>query len=194
VSPLFDPALAHQLLDDPARDRWQKPEQVVRALGLRSGERVADIGAGSGYLLPHLSRAVGPTGQIYAEEVQPAYLPSLRAHAKKLKNVRVVLGTTEDPALPDHRIDCFVLLTVYHEVEKPVTFLEQLKRDAAPGARLAIIDFDAGRKGDPPAPVGHDVSTDAVLAEAQAAGWKLVHRHEFLSSQFFLVFERSDSR
>ncbi|MCC2671363.1 MAG: hypothetical protein K0Q72_3834, partial [Armatimonadetes bacterium] len=122
VSPLFDPALAHQLLDDPARDRWQKPEQVVRALGLRSGERVADIGAGSGYLLPHLSRAVGPTGQIYAEEVQPAYLPSLRAHAKKLKNVRVVLGTTEDPALPDHRIDCFVLLTVYHEVEKPVTF------------------------------------------------------------------------
>ena len=78
VSPLFDPALAHQLLDDPARDRWQKPAEIVRTLQLKAGDHVADIGSGSGYLLPHLSRAVGAKGRVYAEEVQPAYLRALR--------------------------------------------------------------------------------------------------------------------
>src|SRR5688500_5429049 len=68
VAPLFDPALAHSLLEGPERDRWQQPERIVRALGLRPGDTVADVGAGSGYLLPYLSRAVGPTGTVYAEE------------------------------------------------------------------------------------------------------------------------------
>jgi hypothetical protein len=66
----------------------------------------------------------------------------------------------------------------------------RLRRYAAPGARLAIIDFDAGRKGNPPAPVGHEVAEQAVIAEAREAGWALKERHDFLPSQFFLVFRR----
>ena len=190
VAPLFDPARAPDLLEEPGRDVWQQPARIVRALGLRPGNVVADIGSGSGYLLPHLSRAVGATGRVYAEEVQAEFLPALRRQAGTLPNVRVVLGTASDPRLPQSGVDCFVLLTVYHEVQQPVAFLRTLRaRYARPGsARLAIIDFDDNRKGQPPAPAGHWVAEKNVLAEARAAGWELAERHEFLSSQFFLVF------
>jgi ubiquinone/menaquinone biosynthesis C-methylase UbiE len=188
VAPLFEPARAHDLLEGPERDRWQQPAGIVEALNLQPGQTVADIGAGSGYLLRRLSRAVGPKGKVYAEEIQAEYLADLRKRAKALGNVEVVLGTAEDPALPAASIDCFVMLTVYHEVRQPVEFLRGLKRFARPGATLAIIDFDARRKGDPPAPVGHEMPEQEVIDEAAAAGWDLTARHEFLSSQFFLVF------
>lgn len=188
---LFDPALAPALLDDPKRDRWQRPEQIVRALKLRPGEAVADIGSGSGYLLRHLSRAVGSNGHVFAEEIQEAFLPTLRKRARALGNVAVVLGTAQDPRLPPASIDCFVLLTTYHEVQQPVAFLRTLHRFARPDARLAIIDFDPNRRGDPPPPEGHAVAEADVIAEARKAGWSLAERHGFLarSSQFFLVFE-----
>jgi predicted methyltransferase len=188
ASPLFEPVLAPELLEGGARDRWQHPARVVRELGLRPGQTVADVGSGSGYLLPYLSRAVGPAGRVYAEEIQSGFLPALRRRAAALHNAHVVLGTADDPRLPRHAIDCFVLLTVYHEVARPIPFLRTLHAAARPGARLAIIDFDAARHGNPPAPIGHEIADVTVIAEARAAGWQLVARHEFLSSQFFLVF------
>jgi predicted methyltransferase len=188
VAPLFDPAKAHSLLEGSDRDRWQRPKELVAALKLRKGERVADIGAGSGYLTPHLSRAVGPTGVVDAEEIQPEFMPSLKRWASKLSNVRPILGTASDPGLEPGSVDCFVLLTVYHEVQNPVEFLGRLKMASAPGARLAIIDFDAARRGEPPAPVGHELPEADVIAEASAAGWTLKERHELVTSQFFLVF------
>ena len=191
ASPLFEPRLAHALLESPERDQWQQPERTVRALRLQRGEVVADVGSGSGYLLPHLSRAVGSEGRVYAEEIQEAFLPQLRRRARELGNVRVVFGTADDPRLPAGGVDCFVLLTTYHEIERPVPFLRRLHAAARPGARLAILDFDATRNGDPPAPAGHDVWEGDVMAEARAAGWELAERHEFLSSQFFLVFRPS---
>jgi predicted methyltransferase len=190
VAPLFDPSQAHSLLEDPKRDRWQQPDRIVRALRLKPGDAVADIGAGSGYLLSYLSKSVGPTGTVYAEEIQEEYLPDLERRAEALRNVRVVLGTAGDPKLPSRSVDCFVLLTVYHEVQQPVSFLHTLQAAARPGARLAIIDFDASRKGDPPAPAGHELPEGDVLVEARAAGWELAERHEFISSQFFLVFRQ----
>ena len=188
VSPLFDPALAPSRLETHERDRWQQPSWIVDTLHLKKGDTVADIGSGSGYLLPYLSRAVGSKGVVIAEEVQDGYLPPLRDRAKHLPNVRVVLGTVEDPQLPVRTVDTFVLLTVYHEVDHPVDFLKTLRKYGRTNARLAIIDFDANRKGDPPAPDGHYVSEAALLLEAKAAGWELVERNEFISSQFFLVF------
>ena len=191
-SPLFDPAMADALLESADRHRWQKPADIVRALGIRPGMAVADIGAGSGYLLPQLSNAVRPTGRVYAEEIQAPFLAKLRSRAARHKNVTVVRGTPTDPKLPLRRIDRFVLLTVYHEVQNPVAFLKTIQRYAAPKARLAVIDFDAGRGGDPPAPPGHELPESAVISEARAAGWTLVEKHEFLSSQFVLIFKQTD--
>ena len=190
-SPLFDPALAEALLEAPDRDRWQKPAEIIRALNIRSGMTVADVGAGSGYLLPHLSRAVGPEGVVLAEEIQDAFIPRLRRAAKTLANIRIIRGTAADPRLPARGVDRFVLLTVYHEVDDPVRFLRTLHRAAKPGARLAIIDFDIARGGRPPAPPGHELPESDVIAEAGAAGWEFTEKHEFLSSQFVLVFRQS---
>jgi predicted methyltransferase len=187
-SPLFDPAAATEQLEGPERDRWQQPERIVRTLRLEPGMTVADVGAGSGYLLPHLSRAVGHSGMVFAEEIQADFLARLQRRADDLGNVRVVHGTSVDPCLPPESVDCFVMLTVYHEVGQPVILLRSLRKAARPGARLAVIDFDAARKGDPPAPKDHHVPERDVIVEARAAGWELVERHEFLPSQFFLVF------
>jgi ubiquinone/menaquinone biosynthesis C-methylase UbiE len=191
VAPLFEPSLTKAYLEGPERDRWQQPARIVKTLRLRPGSVVADIGSGSGYLLPYLSRAVGPAGRIYAEEIQRPFLSPLRVRSKKLRNIRVVHGTAEDPRLPARDVDCFMLLTVYHEVQKPAAFLSKLRSYAKPGARLAIIDFDDNRHGQPPAPVNHWVSEKDVLEEAKEAGWELAERHEFLSSQFFLVFRQA---
>lgn len=190
VSPLFDPALAPTRLDTKERDRWQQPARIVAALHLSRGQTVADIGTGSGYLLPYLSHAVGPHGSVIAEEVQEEFLPALRRRARELHNIQVTLGAIEDPKLSVRDVAAFVLLTVYHEVDRPVDFLANLRKYAAPGARLAIIDFDKSRKGSPPAPVGHEISEAAVIQEANAAGWELAARHEFIPSQFYLVFRQ----
>lgn len=194
VPPLFEPARAGDVLDHPDRDRWQRPAEVVRELGLRPGETVADLGAGSGYLLEHLSRAVGPDGMVYAEEIQPEFLPALRRKAEVLGNVRVVLGNPTDPRLPPRSVDCFVMLTVYHEVQDPVGLLRRLRTSARPGARLAVVDFDPDRAGDPPPPADHSVREADVLREAGAAGWTLRRRVEGWGSQFFLVLEAVPTR
>lgn len=140
-APLFPPWEARALLEAPSRDAWQQPTRIVASLGLRAGDTVADVGAGSGYLEPYLSAAVGPLGRVYAEEIQPEFLPSLRERARRFSNVRPVLGRADDPLLPTGGIDLFVLLTVYHEIQQPVAFLQTLRRAARPRARLAVIDF-----------------------------------------------------
>ena len=187
VPPLFSPSLAHELLDEPSRVKWEKPFEMIQALQLTKGATVADIGTGSGFLLPYLSKAVGVKGKVYGEEIQEEFIPKLTKLSQKLGNTTTILGMAEDPKLPT-KVDAFVLLTVYHEVEHPVDFLKTLKRYANPKAQLAIIDFDKNRKGIPKAPDGHEVSEKAVIEEAEAAGWKLDRRVELISSQFYLVF------
>ena len=189
VAPLFSPTLAHELLDDPERVKWEKPSELVRELRLNNGAVVADIGTGSGFLLPYLSKSVGKNGHVYGEEIQDEYMPQLSSIARKLSNVSVISGSPEDPKLPT-KVDAFVLLTVYHEVDHPVEFLSTLRRYAKPDAQLAIIDFDKTRKGTPKAPEGHEVSEKAVIAEADAAGWKLYRRVNLISSQFYLIFKQ----
>lgn len=191
VAPLLDPSRAAELLEGTTRDRRQQPAQIVKMLRLRPGECVADIGAGSGYLLPYLSHAVGPHGGVFAEEIQTDYLPALRRRATLLKNVQVVFGTEDDPRLRQSSADCVMMLTVYHEVRHPVVLLRVLHDIVRGGGRLAIVDFDRSRKGFPPEVEDHQVSEADVLREARSAGWKLAERHDFLAGQFFLVFNRS---
>src|SRR3954467_2447544 len=105
----------------PDRDAADESGQLIRGLEIASGMKVADIGAGSGYHTLRLSPAVGPTGTVYAEDIVEAYISGLRREAERrgLKNIRIVVGTPDDPKLPAKTIDRAVLVHMYHEVENP---------------------------------------------------------------------------
>lgn len=187
--PLFPPARAW-MLDAASRDRWQRPAALVRALALRPGDRVADVGSGSGYMLPHLARTVGPKGRVYAQEIQPAMLRLLAARARNHSNVRVCRGTADDPGLPARTFDRALLLTVYHEVSAPVALLSRLRAAMRPGGRLLIVDWNdfATGAGTPAISPGERAPESVVCAEAVRAGWRLTRRHTFLPYQYCLEF------
>lgn len=187
VAPLFSPGDCHKL-EGPERDLWQHPTRIVEALEIQPGQTVADIGSGTGYLIPHLSRAVGSRGRVIAEEIQREFLSPLESRARALGNVSVVLGTPDDPRLPRSAVDHIVLLTVYHEVAARERFLAALRRAARPGAQLAIIDFPPSDAPGHPSPPPHQLAEEHVLREASAAGWKLDRRETFLAFQYFLIF------
>lgn len=141
--------------DDAERDRADEVGQVVRAMGIRSGETVADIGAGSGYYTLRLSGVVGPEGRVLAQDVTPSYLADLRGRVKAagLANVEVIGGEPHDPRLPAGSVDAAVLVHMYHEITQPFGLLYNLAGAMKPGGRVGIVDLDAvpSRHGTPPA-------------------------------------------
>lgn len=178
------------MLDAPARDRWQRPDAIVAALGLRPGAAVGDVGAGSGYMMARLARAVGPRGRVYAQEIQPAMLRLLRARARSFGNVSVCRGTEGDPGLPPRALDRALLLTAYHEMAAPVALLARLRHAMRPGGRLLIVDWNdfVTAAETPSVSPGERVPEATVCREAARAGWRLVRRHGFLRYQYCLEF------
>ena len=138
-------------LEGPDRDLWQKPEQVMDALGIADGSTVADLGAGGGWFTVRLARRVGPQGVVYAEDIQEQMLESIDRRVKRegLRNVRMVLGASDDPKLPPELLDAVLIVDVYHEVTQPVEFLRNVKEGLTPQGRLGIVEFkrDGGGPG-----------------------------------------------
>jgi SAM-dependent methyltransferase len=141
--------------DEKTRDRKGEAERVMDRLGIKSGMRVADLGAGLGYYTVRLARRLGPGAVIFAEDIVPEYLRRLEARLKreKIEGVTLILGTPGDPKLPPASVDLALLSHVYHEIENPYEFLYRLQPALAPGARVAIIDVDKPTQdhGTPPA-------------------------------------------
>jgi ubiquinone/menaquinone biosynthesis C-methylase UbiE len=183
------------LLESPDRDIWQKPDQIMDALGIADGSKVADIGAGGGYFTMRLSRRVGPHGVVWAEDVQPAMLEAITRRlakdvSKDINNVRTQQGTSTDPMLPDGSVDAAIILETYQEIQygNPVLFLQNVRDGLRPGGRVGIIDYKQGGGG--PGPDGGRPDPEAIIAVAERAGLRLVKRETFLPFQFFLIFEK----
>ena len=178
-----------RVFDDPERDRWQKPEALVAALGVRPGMIVADVGAGTGYLSHHLAAAVGGAGTVFAVEVEPKLVVHLRDRAEREKtaNVVPVLGSTDDPRLPTAGIDLVVFLDTYHHVDDRVAYFRALRRVLKPAGRLAVVDW---QKRDLPVgpPPEHKIAREQVLEEMAAAGWTVADEPDVLPYQYVLVF------
>ncbi len=182
------------LLESPDRDIWQKPEQVMDALGIADGSKVADIGAGSGYFTIRLARRVGPNGIVWAEDVQPAMLEAIKRRvakdvARDIRNVVAVNGTSSDPMLPENSVDAVLILDTYQEIVQdgnPLLFLQNVRKALRPGGRVGMIDYK--KDGGGPGPDGPRPDPDTVIAVAEQAGLRLMKRETFLPFQFFLVF------
>jgi ubiquinone/menaquinone biosynthesis C-methylase UbiE len=162
---------------------------VIASLGLRPGDRVADIGAGSGYFTLPLARAVGPSGRVHAVDVDEEMNEYLRKRVREagLENVEVTLGRYEDPLLPAGEIDLIFTSNTYHHIEERPAYFRGILDDLAPGGRVAILDYD-GRKGWFVRLVGHYTPKQEILREMEEAGYRLADDADFLDRQSFLIF------
>jgi ubiquinone/menaquinone biosynthesis C-methylase UbiE len=151
----------------PDRDAADESGQLIRGLEIRPGMAVADIGAGSGYHTLRLSPAVGPQGVVYAEDIVEAYISGLRREAERrgMKNVRIVVGTADDPKLPPAAIDRAVLVHMYHEVESPYALLWNLATALKPGARVGVVDLDRRTQN-------HGTPPELLKCEFEAVGYR----------------------
>jgi ubiquinone/menaquinone biosynthesis C-methylase UbiE len=176
-------------LEGPDRDLWQKPDQVMDALGIADGASVADLGAGGGWFTVRLARRVGPQGVVYAEDIQEQMLESIDRRVKRegLRNVRMVLGASDDPKLPPELLDGVLIVDVYHEVTQPVEFLRNVKQALTQQGRLGIIEFKRDGGGPGP-PMEERVDEASVVKYADAAGFRLISRETFLPYQYLLIF------
>jgi ubiquinone/menaquinone biosynthesis C-methylase UbiE len=182
------------LLESPDRDIWQKPDQVMDALGIADGSKVADIGAGGGYFTIRLSRRVGPNGVVWAEDVQAVMIEAIKRRlakdaAKDSRNVIPVTGTSSDPMLKAGSLDAVVILETFQEVVQdgnPLLFLQNVRKALRTGGRVGIIDYK--KEGAGPGPDGARPDPEAVIVVAERAGLRLMKRETFLPFQFFLIF------
>jgi ubiquinone/menaquinone biosynthesis C-methylase UbiE len=175
----------------PERVAWQKPGAVLRALGVRKGQVVADVGAGPGFFSLRLARAVGSTGHVYAVDPEPAILDVLRQRlaSRRVHNVTPVLGRADDPLLPAGHCDLVLMVNTYHHFASGPAFLRRAARALARGGRLASIDF-AARETPVGPPLEERVSRERFLHDARRAGLGLVAEHRFLPYQYFVVLRR----
>jgi predicted methyltransferase len=174
------------VFDDPERDAWQKPHQVIQALALKSDARIADLGAGTGYFAARLANML-PKGRVYAVDIEPDMVRFLgdRAKREKLDNLVPIQGAADDPRLPE-KADLILLVDVYHHIEGREAYFRKLRAALRPGGRVAIIDFTLDSPRGPP--VAARVAPDKVKAEMKAAGFALAAEHRFLPDQYFLIF------
>jgi ubiquinone/menaquinone biosynthesis C-methylase UbiE len=184
-----DPAYWSKVFDDPARAAWQKPDELVAALGLQPGQRVADLGAGTGYFSRLLSKAVGADGTVFAVELEPSLVAHLRDRAERegTRNVVPVLASANDPRLPAGLLDVVLIVDTYHHLDDRIVYFRTLRRALRPSGRIAIVEWQKR-----PLPVGpemeHKLARESVVDEMADAGYRLVDEPRFLPYQYFVIF------
>lgn len=159
------------------------------ALGIADGATVADLGAGGGWFTVRLARRVGPAGIVYAEDIQPQMIQSIRRRVERegLTNVRTVHGTPTDPRLPAGSVDAVLMVETYSEIEDPVALLRNIMRALTPRGRLGIVEYKSDGLGPGPA-LENRVDERRILAAAAQAGLRLIKHENFLRYQYMLVF------
>ena len=188
--PFTDPGRWAKLFDDPDRDTWQKPGEVVSALGVRPGMIVADLGAGTGYFESYLAHAVGKSGLVLAVDPEPEMVQYLGRRVRKdaLGNVLPVLALNDEPFLPKAHVDRVLIVDTYHHIDDRIDYFARMRSALAPGGRVAVVDFHKR-----PLPVGpapqHKLERDFVVEEMVQAGWRLADEKTFLPYQYYLIFE-----
>jgi len=166
------------IFESPGRDEKLQINRVMDILGIAGGKTVADIGAGSGWFTVRAAKRVTKTGKVYAVDIDQ------RTQRERLLNVKTILSKSDDPLLPAQSVDAVLLLKTYHEVEKPVSLLRNLRAALKPGARVGIIDRNGNGEN-------HGIGRDVVIREAAEAGYRLVGQYDFVKADgmdYFLVF------
>jgi SAM-dependent methyltransferase len=184
-----DPKAYIGALEDPQRDAYQKPHEVLSALGLKSGEIIADIGAGSGYFTFRLAQHVGTKGRVYAVDVSPEMILHINRRIRdfKLNNVVSVLADPDDPLLPDRSVDRFFFSDSWHHIENRPKYLSLMKKMLKPRGKVVMIDFHKKELPVGP-PLQMRIAREDAIRELDIHGFRLAMEHTFLPYQYFLIF------
>ena len=177
------------------RDEKQKPRELVAAMSLKPGMSVADIGTGTGYMLPFLSEAVGPEGRVISEDIFPDFLEKAKNTAKqhKLGNVKFVQGTETDPSLPEHGVDVVLALDTYHHWNYPEKMLAAVHRELREGGRLVIVEYYKRPDAMPGGRAMQHIRLDAAgfIKEIESSHFRLLSEHDHVKgSQYMAIFEK----
>jgi len=179
----------------PEREAEEQPEKALDALNLKPGMVVADIGAGVGYMSLRLAKRVGPSGEVYANDLQPEMLAKLRENAShaKINNVMTVLGDVTDPKLPANIMDLVLLVDVYHEFSQPQQMLRKIRETLKPDGRLVLLEY---RAEDPNVPIisEHKMTVAQVKTELEAEGFVLQPVIETLPRQHILILTKAAAK
>jgi len=198
VHPVTHRRIAHVMSADgadwlvrPEREGEEHPDQALDAIGITRGFAVGDVGAGVGYMTWRMAERVGPSGTVYAEDIQPEMLEKLKRNMQErhLANVREVLGSPEDPKLPAGTLDLVLLVDVYHEFSEPEKMLDHIRDALKPGGRLVLLEY---RAEDPKVPIRpeHKMTVEQVRAEVQPEGFRFDRAIETLPEQHIIVFRK----
>jgi cyclopropane fatty-acyl-phospholipid synthase-like methyltransferase len=175
--------------DDPDRDSWQKPHEVIQALALKPDAVIADIGSGTGYFTVRIAHMV-PKGKVYGVDTEPDMMKYLTERAKSmgLTNVIPVQAAPDDPCLPE-KVDLIIIVDTFHHIENRARYLTKLHDSLKPDGRIAIIDYRMDSPDGPP--VSARSTPDQLKAELSASGYSFLKQYDFLPKQYFLIFEQA---
>src|SRR6266508_3578223 len=184
-----DPKAYIGALDDPKRDAYQNPQEVLAALDIKPGEIIADIGAGSGYFTFRLARHVSERGTVYAVDVSPDMILHINRAIRDLKvtNVVSILADPDDPLLPGASVNRFFFSDSWHHIENQTKYLLLMKKILKPNGEVVMIDFHKKETPFGP-PLEMRIAREDLIKQMTSNGFRLAKEHTFLPYQYFLIF------
>jgi SAM-dependent methyltransferase len=176
----------------PERETEENVDLALDLIGIQPGQAVAEVGAGVGYVVLKMSKRVGTTGRVFANDIQQPMLSRLKETTTRLgiRNVVLILGDVDDPKLPADRMDLVILVDVYHEFSQPQKMLRGIRSALKADGRLVLLEY---RKEDPSIPIlpDHKMSVPEVKAEVEPEGFRLAETIEKLPRQHILIFKKA---
>ncbi|MEX5216040.1 MAG: class I SAM-dependent methyltransferase [Nitrospiraceae bacterium] len=184
--------LAYRHMNDPSRDTWQHPKAVVEKLAITPHAQVADIGAGGGYFTWYLAGATGPSGRVYAVDIDDTGLDIIKKemNVRGITNVVPIRAEPHDAKLPEP-VDLVFSCDAYHHMDDRVAYFRSLARSLKANGRVAILDFHP--HGFFSGLLGHGIAKEEVLREMEAAGYRRTQDFNLIESQHFQIFSKRDS-
>ena len=182
-----DPKAFETRWNDPERDRWQHPEEIIGALGLMSGATVADIGAGTGYMVAHLSKAVGERGTVIAIDAEPAMIAYLTGRSQELGPAKIVPRkvSAESPDLQEESVDAVMTLNTWHHINGRAPYARKVHAGLKRGGRFVVVDSEVGAEFGPPKEMR--LEAGRVVEELEAGGFRAEIARETMLHHYMIV-------